>query len=163
MNVPTIEVILYHYLLKWDEFVDGSCANSTAKYRVKFYEENLEAYRRFRRLTTVLDITKMHVDILKFDPRALVLSLIYIIVGNEMRQFDRENITSELESFSLEQDRGFNRYYSVFTKWALPSDKLELESSLKFLCKIFIQAPEPDSLDESTTSQQNTKVSVFIY
>ena len=143
-------------MVRWDKFTNNYGATSTFAYKIKFFEENQEAYRHFSQLTIILDVAKLHVGILQFDPRSLVLSLIYIIVGSETGQFDKENIASKLEEFSLEQVNDFTQYYAAFYKMTLPNEKLELQPSLKFLSKIFVLSPHPDPFEESKL--QNTKV-----
>lgn len=88
----------------------------------------------------LLDCVMLDIETLKYKPRALILSFIYLIIGKSYQQFSIKQICEEMSKCNihlLSREFLYNDLFSNFLDCSLGAELTELIPYIQFASKFF--------------------------
>lgn len=147
LNPPSFYMWANWLMTQWDLFLDHSiyAKNHQIKRKfpyasVHFKQPNEQSYALFREVMQLIDCTLLDVESLQYRPRALILALVYLVLGKSYQQFDVIQIVQQMpfsDSNLLNKEFIFNDLFSNFTFCCMGSDLFELLPYVQYCSKFF--------------------------
>ena len=136
------------YMVEWDNFLDSSPVvlqarivnNNPNNELIHFKLANREAYTKFRELIQLIDCMVLDIETLQYQNRAIVASLLYILIGKYYRQFTLSEIIHEIpvSSYFLFNDtQGLNHMFQEFLKYSFGYKLEDLLPTIQYVAKFF--------------------------
>jgi len=133
--------------MTWDNFVNQKISEPFAQIFPKtnihscFFHKSLPiSYRKFRDISSIIDLTLHDSESLQYKPLALVCSTLYLLIGVYCGQFVLDNIGQKFNSnfdYLASDEKGLNKCFSEFlrTKFKIGLD--ELAPTIKYVSTYF--------------------------
>lgn len=132
------------FTTEWDSKIHIPILNPSVKFLngcvpPKFKSPNEKSYKLFRKLTSVLDACLLDVESLKFSKRALVLAVMYLVIGVESKQFSLFQVSTEFvkPSFNFDYQKSFNKYFLSFAEKLVDCPFSQMISAIPFVAFVF--------------------------
>lgn len=106
----------------------------------QFKVPNEESYLLFREFMQILDNMLLDIEILQYKPRALVASLMYLILGKDLQEFSTQQIIEEFpftSNYLISNKIKFNFVYSRFLSYCFGFELFELLPTIQFVSTFF--------------------------
>lgn len=120
----------------WDSFIDAYPELNG----VKFLQPELKSMCRYREVMLYLDTTLFDVLTLQYKMKALVLSTIYLVLGQEFKQFSLTQIQQEFgqsSQYAFQDTNGFNQLFGEFLDNHCSVALAELVPSIQYVSGFF--------------------------
>ena len=142
---PTLNTWANWYAAQWDAYVDESehaqenVLASSFPSAIKFKQPTQQSYALYRNLMQLLDASMLDIQTLQYKQRALVLSMMYVLVGREYKQFTTEMIATEFPNSSqylLDESFAYNNLFGNFVT-GFGMELLSLLPTIQFVSSFF--------------------------
>jgi len=139
---PTLNMWGNWYMGQWDTYIQVSeyarghvLIQSVSDPMVVFKLPNEKAYSRFRELTQLLDLVTLDIMTLRYHPRALVASALYVLLAFHFGQATIEEIVNQFPNGSLfiNPQYPFNDLFSDFLRASFGFDLPELLPTIQYM------------------------------
>jgi hypothetical protein len=120
----------------WDTFIDSYPELNG----VKFLQPELKSMCRYREVMLYLDTSVLDVLTLQYRLRAMVTAVIYLVLGQEFKQFGLGQIQQEFSQTSqyIYQDtNGFNQLYSEYLESQCGTTLVDLLPTIQYVSSFF--------------------------
>ena len=134
-------------MVQWDLYFEHSdfAKNHPVKKKFShissfFKQPNEESYALFREVMQLVDCVILDVDSLQYRPRAIILSILYLVLGKNYQQFDEAQIISQMplcNSEVLSREYIFNDLFANFIFCCLGTELSELLPYIQYCSKFF--------------------------
>jgi len=119
---PTYAMWANWYMNQWDIFIstnDFAISHPIIQNMddLTFKTSNDKAYARFREVMQILDLLILDHNCLQYIPRAMVISIMFLILGMHVGEFDVQKICGEFQYSSngfLDMNSDFNQLFIEF-------------------------------------------------
>jgi len=126
---------------QWDLFVENPQNLSNVKLPIKLFKlPNEESYLLFREYMQILDNLVLEIQTLQYKPRALIASLLYLILGKNLKQFSLQQILEEFpftSNFLINNKIKFNYVFSTFLTFCFGFEIFELLPTIQYVATFF--------------------------
>lgn len=105
-----------------------------------FKQPNIKSYIKFREVTQILDLLLLNTQSLQFDITSLVVSVIFLVMGQASQKLTRNEIINyncTFQPFENNETQKFNQIFSSFLEEHLSVTLNDLKSSFKYLTPYF--------------------------
>lgn len=143
---PTLNMWANWYSSQWDNFInDSQYAQSnvlvnSVKTPIRFKLPTQQSYTLYRYLMQLLDATILEVQTLQYKQRALVLSVMYVLIGREFKQFTTDMIVNEFPNSSqylLDNSFAYNNLFGHFVRECFGIELLNLLPTIQYASSFF--------------------------
>ena len=120
---PTLNTWANWFVSQWDLFVDEAeyAQNNPlfecSPYPIKFKLPTQQSYTLYRNLMQVLDASILEIQTLQYRQRALILSIMYVLIGREIGIFNTKMIVNDFidsSQYLLDNSNEFNNLFGRF-------------------------------------------------
>lgn len=128
---------------------------------VVFKQPNEKSYARFRELSQLIDLVVLDIATLRYSPRALVASAMYILLAFHFGQATIEEIATQFPrgSFFLNEQYPFNDLFSNFLRSSFGFSLPELLPTIQFVAEFLLL---PFSYDIPASHKPRDASDVFL-
>lgn len=144
---PTTPYTTANYLMScWDKYMDLVFQNEQShefgieQSEMYFKQSNIKSYIKFREVTQILDLLLLDVQSLQCDITSLVVSVIYLVMGQASQKITRNEIINyncSFGPFENKETKKFNQIFTSFLKEHISITLDDLKSSFKFVTPYF--------------------------
>ena len=125
---------------------------------LQFKQPNERAYTLFRELMQLIDITALDIQTLQYKPRALLASIMYLLLGKHYKQFSAEQILEEFPRssyFLINEEIEFNVLFQDFLIYSFGFQLCELLPSVQYASTFFILKMNYDLPTAAKVNKEN--------
>lgn len=132
---------------QWDAFLQSSLnslganlAKQTFNDVIYFKQPNEHSYEIFREIMQIFDLTQLDIETLQYNQRAIVASVMYLMIGKHYEQFDLTTIVNEFPHSSIFLCRDledFNRFFSDFLRKEFKFELPDLFPTIQYVAPYF--------------------------
>jgi|JI6StandDraft_1071083.scaffolds.fasta_scaffold23828_2 hypothetical protein len=108
---------------------------------VFFKKPDERSYRNFRQVMQLIDCTILDIQSFQYKTKLLVCSILYLVVGKELGEFQLKKITNEFPSTSrylLDEDNDFNDLYRNFVEFSFAFMLFDLLPTVQYCASFFV-------------------------
>lgn len=152
------------FMTQWDTFIDKSdyaskhCLVQNTPMLPVFKKPHGESYKLYRIFMELIDCIILDVHALRYNFRAIVTSLMYIVIGKYFNQFTQEQILNEFSissQYLLDPSFAYNNLFSHFLEhyigFSLWNILPTIQYCSRFLAlKFHIELPVAAKIDRKT-------------
>lgn len=130
----------------WDKYMDLLFQDEQSREfdieqsEMYFKQSNIKSYIKFREVTQILDLLLLNIQSLQYDITSLVVSVIYLVMGQASQKITRNEIINyncTFQPFENDEAMKFNQIFSSFLKEHLSITFDDLKSCFKYLAPYF--------------------------
>ena len=154
------------YMSQWDIYIqqcpyalNHPLLRSFSDPSVVFKQPTEKAYARYRELMQLIDTILLDLVSLQYQPRAIIASVLYILLAYHFGQVTKEGIASEFSCSShfLSPEYPFNDLFSDFLAQSFGFQLAELLPTIQYVA-VFMSMPFNYDLPIATTEQTEVRV-----
>jgi cyclin E len=143
---PTLNSWANWYVAQWDNFIEESSyaqrnvLASSVKTPIKFKLPTQHSYTLYRHLMQLIDATVLEIQTLQYKQRALVLSIMYVLIGREFHQFTTEMIVQEFpvsSQYLLDTSFAYNNLFGHFVQECFGIELSDLLPTIQYVSSFF--------------------------
>ena len=157
---PTYNMWANWYMTQWDIYVttnEYALSNQLIQHQpdLSFKSSNESAYARFREVMQIIDLIVLDNTWLQYQPRGLVVSIMFLILGIHVGEYDIEMIVNE---FVFSSNRFLNHnslYTQVFSDFLVLSFGVQLHDLAPTIQYVSSFMGVPFNYDLPMSAQQN--------
>ncbi|EAS06339.1 amine-terminal domain cyclin (macronuclear) [Tetrahymena thermophila SB210] len=153
LNPPTQITWLNMYTEIWDRFIKSSF-DKPNKYQINFVQDQKisnknylilyripeqKSYMLFRQMVQILDLMQLDANVLRFESRMLIASLMYLQLGIYYKQFTKKQVHSGFNEKYLFANslNNFNEYFNSFLTQHFQFNLIDILSTLQHVATFF--------------------------
>lgn len=135
---------------QWDLYVERSeyaqshpLVLSQGSELIQFKQSNQKSYARFREMMQLMDCAVLDAQTLQYKPRALIASIMYVLLGKYFKQFSAQQIFEEFprnSSYLLDKTSAFNDLFGNFLTYSFGFELTDLLPSIQYI-STYIKLP----------------------
>lgn len=131
------------YMNQWDLFIENKENFSHFNFSLKlvqFKAPNEKSYLLFREFMQILDNILLDIETLQYKPRALVGSLMYLILGKDLQEFSLQQIIEDFpftSNYLINNKINFNYAFAKFLTYCFGFELFELLPTIQFVATFF--------------------------
>ena len=132
------------YSSQWDSFIEESPKLVSNQSSLVFRFPNESSYSILRNLYALIDCLVLDLKHLHYKPRAIVASLLYLLLGCESKQFTRVEIYQSFpfsSGYISDQSLSFNTLFEQFTNQCFGFSLSELLPTIQYVSLYFELEP----------------------
>ena len=143
LNPPTLNMWANWYMNQWDLFIENKENFSHFNFSLKlvqFKAPNEKSYLLFREFMQILDNILLDIETLQYKPRALVGSLMYLILGKDLQEFSLQQIIEDFpftSNYLINNKINFNYAFAKFLTYCFGFELFELLPTIQFVATFF--------------------------
>ena len=143
LNPPTLQNWTDIFLTQWDLYMEGCDSSESLGFvdgeRMYFRKSDEQSYVHYRDFTQIIDVTMLHSDSLQYKPRALVASLLFLLIGEYYKIFTKKEIIHEFSASSkfLFNFPQYSFFLSEFLENYLGFTLYEMLPTIQYLTQFF--------------------------
>lgn len=132
---------------KWDPFLENILYSDSAnvlkksgKNPIYFKKPHEQSYGSFRELIQILDVLLLDIETLQYNQRAIIASLMYLMIGKHYQQFDLSTVVNEFSrssAFLSKELLPYNSFFSQFLKIYFELEMEDLFSTIQYVAPYF--------------------------
>lgn len=157
---PTNAMWANWYMNQWDIYIstnEYALSHDLIKsnFDLTFKSSNEVSYARFREVMQILDLIMLDYDSLKYKPRGIIASILYLIIGIHVQEFTIEMIWQEFIVSSnrfLNFAEEYNWLYNDFICLSFGFQINELVPTIQYICS-FMSIPFNYDLPQSAENK----------
>ena len=107
---------------------------------IQFKQPNEKSYARFRELMQLIDCSLLDSQTLQYKSRALIASLMYLVLGKHYKQFSVQQIVDDFPKSSLyllDNEYAFNDLFENFLLFSFGFQLIDLLPSIQYASTYF--------------------------
>ena len=123
---------------------------------------NEQSYLRYRVLMQLIDCALLDITTLQYKPRALLASLLYLLIGKSFKQFTTEQIVEifpHSSMYLLDAEDCYNDLFSHFLIYSFGFQLIDLLPNVQYI-STFFQLPVDCNLPTATRINQENVLEV---
>ena len=129
------------YMNQWDLFIENPQNIRSLKFPLRLFKlPNEESYLLFREYMQILDNIILDIQTLQYKPRALIASLMYLILGKNMKEFTLKQIIDQFpftSNYLISNKIKFNYFFSEFLTFCFGFEIFELLPTIQYVATFF--------------------------
>jgi len=131
------------YMNQWDLFIESPQVTNHMKINIatkQFKLPNEDSYLLFREFMQILDNIILDAQTLQYKPRALIASVMYLILGKNYMEFSLEQILEEFpftSNYLISNKIKFNLVFSSFLSFCFGYEIFELLPTIQYVALFF--------------------------
>lgn len=143
LNPPTLSMWGNRVMQQWDCFLESPPMRQQpfflAREPVFFKRIDNDSYRNYRTAMQFFDCAMLDIQTVQYRPKALALSLLYLLLGRETNEFSKKKILNEFPRTSTYflEDSAFNQMFAFFLRESFGVQMRELLPSVQYLASFF--------------------------
>ena len=147
LTPPSLNTWASWYMNQWDLYIEHSqyavkhpLILSFDEAMVQFKQPNEKSYARFRELMQLVDCTLIDAQTLQYKSRALIASLMYLVLGKHYKQFSVQQIVDDFPKSSLyllDNEYAFNDLFENFLLYSFGFQLIDLLPSIQYASTYF--------------------------
>ena len=126
---------------QWDLFIENPQNIRSLKFPLRLFKlPNEESYLLFREYMQILDNIILDIQTLQYKPRALIASLMYLILGKNMKEFTLKQIIDQFpftSNYLISNKIKFNYVFSEFLTFCFGFEIFELLPTIQYVATFF--------------------------
>lgn len=128
------------YMSQWDLFIESPAATELKISSKQFKLPNEDSYLLFREFMQILDNIILDSQTMQYKPRALIASIMYLILGKNYREFTVDQILKEFpftSNYLISNKIKFNLVFSSFLSFCFGYEIFELLPTIQYVSLFF--------------------------
>jgi hypothetical protein len=130
---------------------------------VQFKQSNQKSYARFREMMQIIDCALLDSQTLQYKPRALIASLMYILLGKYFGSFTIQQIFESFpynSQYLLDTKNEFNDLFGDFLTYSFGFELIDLLPSIQYV-STYINLPVSLDLPKVVKMNKENVLEVF--
>lgn len=150
LTPPTLNTWANWYMNQWDLYVEHSeyaknhlLVHSNKIELMQFKQSNQISYAKFREMMQIIDCVVLDIQTLQYKPRALIASVMYMLLGKYFKQFSNNQMFEQFprnSSYLLDKTNQFNDLFDKFLLYSFGFELSDLLPSVQYV-STFIKLP----------------------
>lgn len=149
LTPPTLSTWANWYMNQWDLYVERSpyaqghsLVKATGDDLIQFKQSSQKSYVRFREMMQIIDCITLDAQTLQYKPRALIASIMYVLLGKYFKNFTVQQIFEEFPRNSryLLDDSAFNQLFGNFLIYSFGFELTDLLPTIQYI-STYIRLP----------------------
>ncbi len=143
LTPPTLNTWANWYMNQWDLYVERSefaqshpLIQAIKEDLIQFKQSNQKSYGRYREMMQMIDCAVLDSQTLQYKPRALIASVMYVLLGKYFNQFNSNQMFEQFSNnnFSLmDQTNEFNQLFGNFLSYSFGFELNDLLPSIQYV------------------------------
>ena len=110
---------------------------------IQFKQSNQKSYARFREMMQLIDCAMLDIQTLQYKPRAIIASVMYVLLGRYLKQYTTQQIFEEFprnSCYLLDKTSSFNDLFGNFLLYSFGFEISDLLPSIQYV-STYIRLP----------------------
>lgn len=150
LTPPTVSTWANWYMNQWDLYIERSqyaqghpLVMANGDDLIQFKQSNQKSYVRFREMMQIIDCITLDAKTLQYKPRALIASIMYVLLGKYFKNFTAQQIFEEFprnSRYLLDSDCAFNELFGNFLIYSFGFELTDLLPTIQYIAT-YIRLP----------------------
>jgi len=142
LTPPTLNTWANWYMNQWDLYVERSehaqnhpLIQSLNGEMIQFKQSNQKSYARFREMMQMIDCAVLDAQTLQYKPRALIASVMYVLLGKYFNQFNSNQMFEQFpdNDYYLHPSNQFNNLFGNFLLYSFGFELKDILPSIQYV------------------------------
>ena len=143
MTPPTLNTWANWYMNQWDLYVERSAfaqshplIQAIKEDLIQFKQSNQKSYGRYRELMQMIDCAVLDAQTLQYKPRALIASVMYVLLGKYFNQFNSNQMFEQFPNnnyYLVDKTSQFNQLFGNFLSYSFGFELNDLLPSVQYV------------------------------